>query len=88
MGSAHTSNMRTSVNLADYAREFAMHYARARGVTLGEAISDLIRTGGKVAGSPGEAMKFGRSASGFPIFPPSSREITTEMVKEALEDYI
>ena len=80
--------MRTNVNLADDARQFAMLYANARGLTLGDAITDLIRKGGKAACSPTETVEFGRSAAGFPTFPPSGRVITTEMVKEALEDFI
>jgi hypothetical protein len=80
--------MRTNVNIADDAREFAEVYAHANGITLGEAITDLIRKGGKAAGVPAEGMKFGRSAAGFPTFPPSGHVITTEMVKEALEDFI
>jgi hypothetical protein len=70
--------MRTNVNLADDARQFA----------LGDAITDLIRKGGKAASLPIETVEFGRSAAGFPTFPPSGRVITTEMVNEALEDFI
>ncbi len=80
--------MRTNVNLADDARQFAEVYAHANGLTLGDAITDLIRKGGQAATREPEATKFGRSASGFPTFPPSGRVITTEMVKEALEDFI
>ena len=80
--------MRTNVNLADDARQFAEVYAHANGFTLGEAITDLIRKGGKAASLPAETVEFRRSAAGFPTFPPSGRVITTEMVKEALEDLI
>jgi hypothetical protein len=80
--------MRTNVNLAADARQFAEVYAHANAITLGEAITDLIRKGGKAASSASETLKFVRSASGFPTFPPSGRVITTEMVKEALEDFI
>ena len=80
--------MRTNVNLADDARQFAMVYAHANGITLGDAITDLIRKGSQAASGASETPKFGRSASGFPTFPPSGRVITTEMVNEALEDFI
>ena len=80
--------MRTNVNLADDARQFAEIYAHANGLTLGDAITDLIRKGGKVANSPAATVKFQRSAAGFPTFPPSGNVITTEMVNEALEDLI
>ena len=75
--------MRTNVNLADDARQFAEIYAHANGITLGDAITDLIRKG-----QSAKTGDFGRSAAGFPTFPPSGRVITTEMVKEALEDFI
>jgi hypothetical protein len=41
--SVHTGKMRTNVNLADDARQFAEVYAHANGITLGNAITDLIR---------------------------------------------
>jgi hypothetical protein len=43
-------------------------------------------------GEVGEAkpIQFGRTASGFPTFPPSGRTITTEMVlkAQAEEDFV
>ena len=80
--------MRTNVNLAADARQFAEVYAHANGITLGDAITDLIRKGEKTACIPAKTVEFQRSAAGFPIFPPSGRVITTEMVNEALEDFI
>jgi len=35
--------MRITVNLAEDARQFAEIYARANGLTLGDAITELIR---------------------------------------------
>jgi hypothetical protein len=78
--------MRTNVNLADDARQFAALYAYARGITLGEAITDLIRKSSQAASSASETPKFGRSASGFPTFPPKNRILTTEMVLKAQEE--
>ena len=78
--------MRTNVNLADDARQFAVLYAYARGITLGEAITELIRKGGQAAAGASETPKFGRSASGFPILPPKDRILTTEMVLKAQEE--
>jgi hypothetical protein len=80
--------MRTNVNLADDAREFAEVYAHANGLTLGQAITDLIRKSSQPANGASEVPKFGRTASGFPTFPPKGRIITTEMVKEELEDFV
>jgi len=80
--------MRTNVNIADDAREFAEVYAHANGLTLGEAITELIRMGHESVSGASETPKFGRSASGFPTFPPKGRVITTEMVLKAqAEDF-
>jgi len=87
VGSVHTADMRTNVNIADDAREFAMVYADAKGISLGEAITELIREGQRAAGN-GKARKFARSSAGFPVFPPSGRKLTTEQVKKAEEDLI
>lgn len=84
----HTGHVRTNVNIADDARQFAEVYAHANGITLGEAITELIRKGEQAASGAPEIQKFGRSAAGFPTFPLNGRVITTEMVKEALEDFI
>ena len=78
--------MRTNVNIADDAREFAEIYAHANGLTLGDAITELIRKSSQAANSTSEAPKFGRSVSGFPTFPPKGRVITTEMVLKAQEE--
>ena len=78
--------MRTNVNLADDARQFAALYAYARGITLGEAITELIRKGKQATSGASETPKFGRSASGFPTLPPRNRILTTEMVLKAQEE--
>lgn len=79
--------MRTNINIAEDAREVAGVYANSRGITLGEAITELIRKGAG-ADSPREPRKFPRSFAGFPVFPKSGRTITTEMVRKAEEDDI
>jgi hypothetical protein len=78
--------MRTNVNLADDAREFAEVYAHANGITLGDAITELIRKSSQATSSASESPKFGRSASGFPTLPPKGRILTTEMVLKAQEE--
>ena len=77
--------MRTNVNIADDAREFAELYAHANGITLGEAITVLIRKGQRAEEqSENQRPMFG--PSGFPIFPSNGRVITTEMVLKAQEE--
>ena len=76
--------MRTNVNIADDAREFAEVYAHANGISLGEAITELIRTSQHREVIPRERPRFARSEAGVPILPKSGRPITTEMVLDAL----
>ena len=78
--------MRTNVNLADDARQFAEVYAHANGLTLGDAITDLIRKSQRSASNVTESHHFARSEAGFPIFPPPYRVLTTEMVRKAETD--
>ena len=75
--------MRTNVNIADDARDFAEVYARANGITLGEAITELIRKSRHRDSAEQEQPRFARSEAGFPILPKSGRVITTEMVLDA-----
>ena len=70
--------MRTNVNIADDAREFAEYFAHANGITLGEAITSLIRRSKDCV--PAE-VKFERSPAGFPMLPRTGHLITTEMVR-------
>ena len=78
--------MRTNVNLAEDVREFATVYANARGLTLGAAITELIRKAQRTETAENTAPEFERSFAGFPVFPKMGRTITTEMVRKAEED--
>ena len=71
--------MRTNVNLDEDVHQIASIYASARGITLGAAISELIRK----AESQPERPDIRRSPNGLPCFPPSGLVLTPEMVKEA-----
>ena len=78
--------MRTNVNIAADARQFADLYAYANGITLGEAITELIRKGRQAEAGEARQAKFARSSSGFPVFPRRGRILTTEMVLKAQEE--
>lgn len=80
--------MRTNVNIADDAREFAMIYADAKGMTLGDAITELIREAQHAVNGRPKVRKFARSSAGFPVFTPSGRKLTTKQVKKAEEDEV
>jgi hypothetical protein len=81
----HNWDMRTTITIDDETHEFASYYARARGITLGAAIDELIR---KAQGAPEPAPDIRRSPNGFPMFPPSDKgeTITSEMVKQLEEE--
>ncbi|MGB8259363.1 MAG: hypothetical protein WCE75_03385 [Terracidiphilus sp.] len=72
--------MRTNVTLDDDVHQFASIYASAKGITLGAAISELIR---KAEAAPAPQPDIRRSASGLAMFPPTGRVLTAQMVKEA-----
>ena len=77
--------MRTTVTLGEETHEFAMYYARARGITLGAAIDELIR---KAQTAPEPKPDIRLSANGFPMFPPSDNggSISAELVKQLEEE--
>lgn len=58
---------------------FASIYAEAKGITLGAAISELIRKAEKI---PEPAPNIGRSANGLPCFPSRGVVVTTEIVRK------
>ena len=82
----HTNNMRTNVNIADDVRQFATLYANAKGLTLGAAITELIRKAQRTETAETKTPQFERSFAGFPVFPKLGRTITTEMVRKAEEE--
>jgi len=80
----HNGHMRTNVNLDDDVHQFASIYASAKGITLGAAISELIR---KAEAAPQPPPDIRRSASGLAMFPPTGRVLTSQMVKEAESEF-
>jgi hypothetical protein len=74
--------MRTTITLDDDVHEFATYYARAKGLTLSAAIEELIRKAQNPV-TPEPDIRIG--PNGMPMFPPTGRTITSEMMK-ALEE--
>ena len=72
------------MTIDDETHEFVAYYARAKGISLGAAIDELIRK----AQAPAKPapIEIERSENGFPLFPRTGRTITSEMVKELSED--
>ena len=79
----HNRPMRTTITLNDETHEFAAYYARARGITLSAAIDELIR---KAQEGPKPAPDILIGPAGLPMFPPTGRTITSEMVKKLEEE--
>jgi hypothetical protein len=68
--------VRTTINLDDEVLSLARSYAIARSVSLGRAVSELVRRGL-------DAPYPTRRVDGFLVFdpPPGTPQITTELVK-------
>ena len=75
--------MRTSITLDDDAYELASLYAKGRGITLSAAINEAVR---KIGEAPLDAPTIKIAPNGLPVFASRGRVITSEMVKEALEE--
>jgi len=82
----HNRPMRTTVNLDQDVYELATLYARGRGVTLSAALSELARKGASPAPAESPSPRLVRAPNGLLIIPAQGRVITSEMVKEALEE--
>jgi hypothetical protein len=83
---AHNVLMRTSVTLDQDVYELAFLYAKGRRVTLGRAISELVRKGQEARTSGELSPRLMRAPNGLVIARPQGRVITNEMVKAALEE--
>jgi hypothetical protein len=77
--------MRTTITIDDEVHEFASYYARSRGLTLSEAIDELIR---KAQGTPEANVELRIGPNGLPLLPRTGRKITSEMVKKYSEEEI
>jgi hypothetical protein len=75
--------MRTTLNLDDDVLELLKGYAQHRSVALGKAASELVRRGL-------EAPVQTRMVNGFHavILPENSQKVTSEKIKQLLEDEI
>jgi hypothetical protein len=79
--------MRANINLDADAYELARTYASARGMTLGAAISELLRQAQQIAWSPiSTSARLKASRRGYLIKAKTDRTITLGMVKLAAED--
>ena len=79
----HNRPMRTTITLDDDVHEFASYYANAKGITLSAAMNELVRKA-ETAPAPKPDIRIG--PNGLPMFPPTGRTITAEMVKKLEEE--
>ncbi len=79
----HNKSMRTTITLDEDVHEFASYYARAKSITLSAAIGELIR---KAESAPPPKPDIRIGPNGLPMFPPTGRTITAEMVKKIEEE--
>jgi hypothetical protein len=77
--------MRTNVTLDDEIYQLADNYAKARDITLGAAIGELVRKANPTRTAPTKEPLLVKDPSGILIVA-DGKQITSEMVKEALED--
>jgi hypothetical protein len=71
--------MRTTITLDDDVHEFATYYANSKGITLSAAMNELVR---KAESAPAPKPDIRIGPNGLPMFPPTGRKITAEMVKK------
>lgn len=76
-------HMRTTIRLDDDVHEFATVYSTARGISLSAAINDLLR---RAEEAPPARPEIAWSEDGIPMFPPTGKVLTAEMVKRLEEE--
>ena len=78
---------RTNLHLDNDALKIAMLYADARGISLGVAVSELIRHAEQNPAPPiTSSIRLRRDEHGFLVVKSSGPSITSEMVKAELEN--
>ncbi|WP_058188207.1 hypothetical protein [Terracidiphilus gabretensis] len=80
------TSIRTNVNLEPHAYDFAYAYARANGIPLGKAISELLRKAENTQQTLVPSPRLVRNEYGYLELPATGHPITPEMVKELSED--
>jgi hypothetical protein len=78
--------MRTSITLDEDVYQLASLYSKGRGTTLGAAIGELVRKGVAAQRSEPPSPRLKRAPNGLLILPANGKVITSEMVREALEE--
>ena len=78
--------MRTTINLAEDAAIAARNVAQRERISLGEAISDLIRRGASAGAAPAARSRGAPALRGrFALLPARDETITPQHVRELME---
>jgi hypothetical protein len=80
--------MRTTVNIDADAYDYAYCYAYGKGISLGKAISELIRKAEKAPKPEMSSSRLKLNEHGYYVIASTGRPITPEEVKEYSEDPI
>ena len=78
--------MKLTVNLDADVYDFTSSYAGAKGITLSEALSELIRRAEQSSTLQGSSPRLKRSEHGYLVIAGTGDVLTPEMVREASED--
>jgi hypothetical protein len=76
--------MRTTVTIDDEAYQLASVYADAKNITLGAALSELVKKANSTKNR--DFSRIETAPNGLPVFRSRGRTLTSEMVKAAQED--
>jgi len=79
--------MRTSINIDTDIYDLAIAYAKGNGITLGAAISELVRRGEQAPQSR-ISPRLKRNEQGYLVIARTGNVLTPEMVKEFSEDEV
>lgn len=77
--------MRTTVNIAEDAFLVAKHIAARENLSLGDAISELVRAGARVRGSGGPSTVETPLRGRFALLPARDEVITVEHVRDLMD---
>jgi len=80
----HYDGMRTTITIDDEAYRVASVYAYAKNITLGAALSELVKKASMTKNA--DFSRIETAANGLPVFRSRGGPLTDEMVKAAQED--
>lgn len=77
--------MRTTLNIAEDALLAAKHVAQRERISLGDAVSELVRRGATAGDGPAAARQAGALRGRFALLPVRDEVITPQHVRDLME---